>query len=325
MEYNHPVLTPIWPRRILEVLLFVGVFVLVSQGASYVWGSFGSLFGMFPIEAERILLDNEALLQLLALAAAAVSLVVYRRRAQANGAWLTLRRQLWTPIPRGRRDEACSVALSYSLRAFLAVSVVVGVSSFLGFAQLETGWGESFGTLIQVVSALPEVALLALWIFAIDGARSLLWHGLVGQDTQGGSFQNRLLIVGFETYVLFRFFNGSPHLVDRLFTGLVCALISAAFLLWLEFGRGTSLGWREDVKRLAFQLGLWGTVFHVYGYPRSGNRAASVLHVFPGSLVEPTESLGVHGGILGQSLFLLMIVLCVNALLQRALRLTRHS
>jgi hypothetical protein len=322
MEYNFSVLSRIWPVRILETLVFLGAFLVIILGASVALQGLASVFGLSSFEAERVLVDNELVLQILALSVAGIALMVARHRLRGES-WRALGAELWTAIPRGRREEAWNMTLSSALRAFLAVSVIVAVSVFLGFGQIEFGVWQSWDAVFRLFAALPDVALLFVWLFLLDAVRNMLWRGLVGQGPQRGSLQNRLLIVAFEACVLFRFFNGSPHLVDQLFTALVCALLSSAFLLWLEFARASRLGWREDVKRLAFQAGLWGTIFHVYGYPRAGNRASSLLHVFAGGSSEPLGSLGTNG-VIGQALFVLLLVVCVNALLQRALRLTRH-
>lgn len=327
MGYNLSVLSLIWPRRITEILVFLGVFLVISQGASFAMESFTSLFGLAASDAQRILAENELFLQFLALGVAGIALIVARRWARVQG-WPRLsageiRFEFWTAIPEGRSEEAWNLGISSALTALIAVSVAVAVSCFLGFAQLEFGvWDSWSGNLGRLVRAMPDVGLLFVWIAVLDGVRSVLWRGLIQEDPEGGSLQNRLLIVGFEAYVLFRFFNGSPHMVDRVFTSLVCSLIAATFLFWHEFARTRAHGWREDVKRLAFQLGLWGTVFHVYGYPRAGLRTPSVAHVFPGGLSEPLGNLGTNG-VLGQALFVLMLVVLVNTLLQRVLRQAR--
>ena len=306
-----------------EVIAFILFFLVSKTLLSSLLTSVASFLGLGDVQVAGLLMDFEMPLQVIPLVIAhGLVLGQHFKRTGRRGApvWPAVLRKL-LPLRRSeaRLSEIIEIAANASLKSFVFVSGLVALSSFLGFAQIERIHWTGVVAWLWLPQALLQATLLVLWVWALEITRRFLWERLVHRSER--DLQGRLIVILFEATLLFRLFNNSPFLADQLFLAVVCALVSASLLLWFEAGRKD---WQSDLRRLSFLSGLWVSLFHIYGYERSGSRLFSLAHVFAGPELDPLGGL-VRQGVFGQTIFILGGIVLINALLHKSLRPSRLS
>ena len=300
--------------RIQEFLIFAGTYLGSRVVSSLAFGAWIRSLGASRAGVELVLSENEMILQVFSLL---IAFYVLSRRHGVNSPWAFLK-GLFPPSRMGA-ETTSSWIVAGALRGFLAASTLVSLSLFLGFSTVEWPvWSWSW-----VASLLPLILMesfgLLLWILLLDKTLLFLRSSLHFQS-RPRRLETDLLIVALGAHLLFRVLNGSPHLFDRVFTGLFCALLSSCYLLWIDSSPFLHGGEeRGRWIRLSIVSGFLLSWVHLYGQILGGTRSLSVLAVFEGPVLEPMGSLA-HAGLVGECLVLLGAVVAVNLLLQRVLR-----
>lgn len=264
--------------------------------------------------AELVASDNELILQVISLLIAFYAL---HRERGIRAPWASFR-ALW-PRPRWGAEVTAQWVSTGLVKGFLGASALVSASLFLGFSTVEWPvWSWAW-----VWNFLPPMLMesfgLVLWVVLFDNTLRFLDECLHA-GSQKKRFEGQLLTMVVGAHLLFRILNGSPHLFDRAFTALFAALVSSAYLLWIE---SSSLlhGSQERAMclRLSFVMGFLLSWVHLYEQVLGGTRSLSVLTVLEGPVLEPTGSLA-NAGLVGECLALLACVVGINHLLRRVLK-----
>lgn len=282
---------------------------------------FVSLSGA-PVEyLQDVVQDNELVLQVVSMAA--VFVVVYWKEINSPGILGRLTGPaFWEKLYRTKIAHIeWGVVCQAAFKGFLVVSLAVGGAVLLGAGQIEGGVLKLDSILGLLPYLYSELFLLAIWVVFLEMGRSLFWRSVVQcQSDKVASTWGTLMVVGWETWVLFQVLNGSPFVKDQVVTGLFCATIAGAQLLWMQMG-DSSLSERmrrnARVFRLSFLFAVFVSYFHIYGQPFGYSRQVS-LYNFVNSPISDIGSFAERGPS-GQAVSLLLVALLVNALLQGAL------
>ena len=283
-------------------------------------GAFAQLLrvlGAPPAAVTDLLSGNELTLQSIALFLAlyAQDRMVPRRHVTFAG---FLKRLL--PNQPLFPESRLNIGMNFFTRGFLVASATVAASLFLGFHRMERAhWDVSFvWELLPVLSG--QLFSLLAWYLLLDRAIVFLWSALTAKG-RNPAFDGRFVVLSFTSYLLFQVFNDSPHLMNQVFTALICGLVAGGYLLWIEAGPALHRGLvRAELMRRTAVAGFLITLAHVYGQPVGGSRAVSVVSLVEGPVQAPVGSLA-SIGITGQILVVLSLVILVNVLLRRVLAL----
>ncbi len=212
--------------------------------------------------------------------------------------------------------------LSYTLQSvcsgFLTATIGIAFSIFFGFLALNAPRLEVQSLYNIAPSLLIQVFTFVFWLLIIEASRRLLWRQLLGSQQKPHIFE-RLLIVGFETFILFKSLSSSPHLSDQVLSILICLSLSLWHLIWMESESGLYTENRQgigSIVRSGLQFGFLGGLYFVYGQWRAGAKSTAVFDLIEG----PNNPYGLSllkQGIVGQLVFILLILFLSNAMLYR--------
>jgi len=319
LEYNDGVQRLTKGQEIKELFVFLSVFALFLIAAQGFLNLVSSTFGLPPSLFERLSFDNELLVQVVGLFLAIFALrFVSSPRPKEWRQWARFE-SFGKGVFVSREDFGGRLYQSL-FNGFLVASFLMALMSLLGHSTIERAswdWGSFF---VALPRAVGQLAVLFLWIFARLLARSRLRQVLMGHFGRDGGddLAARLLLIGFESVLLFRVFQSDEDMVARLVTYLVCALMAAAFQIWEE-GVPAPLRLRRAWSLAGFETGLLVTLFHIYGFPRGMLRLESVFLVFPGPQADRWGWMA-QGSLPSQFVFVAFMIFATYLLARRALR-----
>jgi hypothetical protein len=302
-------------------LAFLFIFATTKWLCELLWGAQAAFFGIDGLKLSLLLLDNQMILQLFCLS---TSLLLTGWILDGKTELLN---SIRTPLSWGlsRIGTYAQVFWNGAFRGFLVASAFVAVSIFLGFSTLEGPRLQSLRIAdLFELAYLFQVIEFVLWLWAVEGARNFLWNQLkidtqTFHESQLRSSLKRLIVVSFEASLIFGLFNASDAPLEKAFVALVSLLIAAAGTLWFELHRHQKIPHMLSLaKRLGLLCGVGVSLFHSYGQALGASRRASILHLFPGSVLDPTKIIAVQGA-LGQCLFILVLVYFINRLTKQSL------
>lgn len=294
-----------------DFLIFLGTYLSAKTLFQFALARLIAFVGASPLAVDAIVAENEVPLQLFSMLIALLAVFKVRRESHLRESLLRL--------PHLPPDTLVNLIASKALKGFLWASLGVAASVFIGYVELE--WPRwDFRGLWALAPALVFQSLgLLAWVLVFDRSYRFLLDSLLNRHRSRG-VELRLLVAAMGASQLFFILNGSPHALDQMFTGLLAALISGSYLLWIEAGpRIYGQVDRAMIARTAGVAGFLLPLVHLYGLELGGNRGASLMNLFQGPLPEPTGSLA-NAGLAGNTVLLLLGIFLVNVLLQRVLR-----
>ncbi len=304
---------------IRDFLVFAGVYLGARVVSALSLSAWVRYLGASKSGAELVLADNELIIQVISLLVAFFA-VNRGRGVSSRFAWF---QGLWPRAHMGAEITAQWISVG-ALRGFWVASFLVSASLFLGFSSVE--WPNlSWAWLWNIAPLMAlEATVLIVWVLLFEKTLRFLSDCL----SRGGAerrWEGELLTLVVGAHLLFRLLNGSPHLFDRVFTALFCALVSGSYLLWIE--SSTKLHGSADRGawlRISSVGGFLLSWAHLYGQVLGGTRSLSLLALFDGPVLEPTGSLA-HAGLVGECVVLLGCIAGINLLLRRVLTPDRDA
>ena len=310
-------------NRVRELVAFILAFALVRifLGVILEFTAVNWL-GLPSHLLSSLVSDNEMAMQTCALLAGSFAVI----RMKSSTSLFSFFKEL-IPAPSDVRASHGARVLSLLSDGFFKgacmASLGAGLFAFAGLGRFEgLFWDSSgFGKLLPLV--LAQGALLFLWVLTIEKSRRLLWKPLV--EASGDAFLGRLMLISFESHLLYRVFdpsNGSLEVssTETALLVVISALLASSLLLWSEQGRLAPIeNWRAAGLRVSLLSGFWFTVLNLYGYPMGNGRLTSLVHVIDGPVFESIENSSVSS-VTMLALFVLLFVTLSNTLLQKAFR-----